>query len=85
MSIKSFVLRRWASAFSSGLPANSGLKCNQFNCGNGPGCAGGKTGCAGGPEGITGCTGNTGDTTGEGCGAGSLHQLFTFISDGVII
>ena len=52
-SIQLFVLRRCASASSSGLPANSGLKCDQFNCGAwagwidwvGIGCAGGITSC----------------------------------------
>ena len=28
----SLVLRRWASASSSGFPANTGLKYDQFNC-----------------------------------------------------
>ena len=40
MSIQSFVLRRCASASSSGLPENSGLKCYQFKCGMGTGCFG---------------------------------------------
>ena len=31
VSIKSFVQRRCASASSSGLPSNSGLKCDQFS------------------------------------------------------
>ena len=32
VSIQSFVLSKWASASSSGLPANLGLKWDQFNC-----------------------------------------------------
>ena len=39
VSIQSFILSRCVSASSSGFPANSGLKCDQFNCGTGPGCA----------------------------------------------
>ena len=35
VSIQSFVLSKWASASSSGLPANLGLKWDQFNCGLG--------------------------------------------------
>ena len=64
MFIQSFILRRCASASSSGLPVNSGLKCNQFNCGTraggigcmGIGCAGGTSGCIGG---MGSCTGGT--------------------------
>ena len=33
VSIQSFVLNKWASTSSSGLPENSGLKYDQFNCG----------------------------------------------------
>ena len=33
VSIQSFVLSKCASASFSDLPANSGLKCDQFNCG----------------------------------------------------
>ena len=48
--IQSLVLRRCASASSSGLPANSGLKGDQFNWGIGSGwigCVGGAIGSAG--------------------------------------
>ena len=31
--IQSFVMSRCASTSSSGFPENSGLKCDQFNCG----------------------------------------------------
>ena len=33
VSIQSFVLNKWASTSSSGLPENSVLKYDQFNCG----------------------------------------------------
>ena len=52
---------------SSGLPANSGLKCDQFNWGIGAGWIGGTDGtidCAGS------CTGGTGSTTGGAIGGG---------------
>ena len=55
----------------SGLPANSGIKWDQFNWGITAGligCVGGTTGHAGG---AGGCTGGTGDTTG-GITGGSL-------------
>ena len=32
VSIQSLILSKWASASSSGLPANLGLKWDQFNC-----------------------------------------------------
>ena len=64
VSIQSFILKRCASASSSGLHVNSGLKCDQFNCGT---CAG-WIGCVGiGYIGGTGgCTGGTGGTIGSG-------------------
>ena len=49
VSLQSFVLKRWASASSSGLPENSGLKYDQFNCG----CTGFGTWV----RGAGGCTG----------------------------
>ena len=64
VSIQSLVLRRCASTSLSGLPAISGLKCDQLNCGIGAGligCEGGATSCAGG---ASSCTGGTGGTTG---------------------
>ena len=68
MSIQSFILRRCASASSSGLPAKYGLKCDQFNCGTSAGwigCVGiGYTG------GMGGCTGGKGGMIGGGWGAG---------------
>ena len=64
LSTQSFVLRSWASASSLGLPVNSGLKCDQFICGNRHGCAGGTIGCYGG----------VGGTTGGGCGACGPHS-----------
>ena len=33
MSIQSFVLSKCASTSSSGFPENSGMRCDQFNCG----------------------------------------------------
>ena len=62
VSIQSFILRRCVSTSSSGLPANSGLKCNQFNCSTeagwigcvGIGCAGCTSGCIGGMGSCTG-------------------------------
>ena len=74
VSIQSLVLRRWASASSSGLPMNSGLKWDQFNWGIGSGwigCVGGTIGCGGGAGGCTGgAGGTTGGLTGSGWGAG---------------
>ena len=52
VSIQSFVLSKWASTSSSGLPANLGLKWDQFNCGlwgaSRAKCALGKNGLCGG-------------------------------------
>ena len=85
VSMQSYVLRRCVSTLSSGLPANSGLKWDQFNCGIGPdwtgrttGCVGGTAHCAGGAGGCTGGTGGiTGGITGGGWGVGSpLSALF---------
>ena len=70
VSIWSLVLRRCASASSSGLPVNSGLKCDQFNCGIGAGridCVGGTISCAGG---AGSCMGGAGGTTGRILGGG---------------
>ena len=82
MSIQLLVLRRCASASLSGLPANSGLKCDQFNCGIGAGwigCAGRAIGYAGGTGGA-GCT--TVGTTGSGWGAcGPLSAMSSYIVD----
>ena len=68
MSIQSLVLRRCVSASSSGLPANSGLKWDQFKCGMGPGGTGGTTvyvgGTAGCAVGAGSYKGRTGGTTG---------------------
>ena len=53
--IQSLVLRRCASASSSGLPKKSGLKWDQFNCDRVPGwigCVSGTIGCTGGARGI---------------------------------
>ena len=75
MSIQSFVLRRCVSASSSGFPTNSALKCDQFNCGNEPGCASGITICSGGAGGTTGCTGGMG-----GCACGSPSAIFLISS-----
>ena len=64
VSIQSFFLRRCASTPSSGLPANSSLKHDQFNCGIGAGwkgCVRGTIGCAGG---AISCVGGTGSYTG---------------------
>ena len=75
-SIQSLVLSRCTSASSSGLPANSDLKCDQFNWGIGAGricCVGGVICCAGGVSSCTGGTGGTtGGTTGDGSDAGGL-------------
>ena len=70
MSIKSFVLNKCASASPSALPANSGLKYDQFNGGANPGCAGDTTDYAGGTtQGKTACcaSGCAGCTTGGRC------------------
>ena len=82
VSIQSFVLNNWASASSSGLPANSGLKYNQFNCGiwlitwtgGASGCAELGT-CAGGSCGCIGSgmwAGRDCGCTGSGTWAGGL-------------
>ena len=49
MFIQSLVLSKCASASSSGFPENSGLKCDQFNCGicSAGCCSAGATGGAG--------------------------------------
>ena len=78
--IQSFVLNKCASASSSGLPENSGLKYDQFNCGIWAGGACSNIGlgtCAGGicwcteigicAEGFCGCNG-FGTFTGGFCG-----------------
>ena len=54
VSIQSFVLRRCASISLSSFPANSGLKCDQFNGGTWPGCASHIAGCTGGAGGTAG-------------------------------
>ena len=59
VSIQSFLLRRYASASSSGFPANNGLKSDQFNCGTRPCCSGSTTSCAGVGGDTTGFTGGT--------------------------
>ena len=59
------------------FPANSGSKCDQFNCGTWPSCAGGTTGC---PRGVGGTTGCTGATKGGGCGAVGLPSaVFPYV------
>ena len=63
VSIQSFILSKCASASSLGFPGNSGLKCDQFNCGMC--CAG--TGWSGSIGGWTGCTGF--------CGTCGLEEL----------
>ena len=77
------------SASSSGLPENSGLKCDQFNCGIGAGwndyvgepihCAGSITSCM---SGTGGCTAGVSGVTGGGCSAGGAGSpssaIFTY-------
>ena len=87
VSIQSLVLRRCDSTSSSDLPANSGLKWDQFNCGTGPGWTGGITGCVGRTTGCAGvagsCTGGTVGTTGGVTGVAEvwvlLHQPYLCI------
>ena len=67
VSIQSFVLNRGATASSSGLPENSGLKWDQFNCGIWTEGAGGNIGLGTCAEGFCGCTG-FGTCTGGFCG-----------------
>ena len=77
VSIQSFVLRRCASASSSGLPVNSGLKCDQFNCGI---CCigyvgadtGSYTGCIIGACGAGAC--------GAGDAGGAVNPVSTIVS-----
>ena len=73
MSIQLLAIRKCASASLSGLPANSGLKCNEFNYGIRTGCIGcirGTLGCTGSiigsVAGIGSCTGGAGGTDGDG-------------------
>ena len=80
VSILSFILRRCTSTSSSSLPVNSGMKCDQFNCGTWAGligCVG--IGCAGGTISCIGCMGScTGGMTGGGAG-GAPSATFTYI------
>ena len=85
-SVQSLVLQRYASTSLSGLPANSGLKWNQFNWGTGArwiDCVGGIIHCAGGAGSCTGGTGSTtGGTTGGSWGAGGpLSAMSNYIVD----
>ena len=73
VSIQYLLLRGCASISSSGVPANSGLKWNQFNCGILAGCENGTIGSAGG---AGGCTGGTGDTTGGITGVTKVQVVF---------
>ena len=80
VSIQSFVLKRWASAPSSGLPEDFGLKYDQFNWGL-LGCtgtcavcywtciesSGGAGGCSRGEDGCSRGAGSVAGSTGEGC------------------
>ena len=73
-------LRRCASASSSGFPANSGLKCNQFNCGTRAGCIG----CAWGIGGCTGWVGGWGahgpcEAWGGGGAGGPISAILNYI------
>ena len=70
MSIQSFALNRCASTFSSDLPANTSLKCDQFKGSTGPGCTGG----IGDTIGYTGCT--TLCPASSGCCGGTKGGLF---------
>ena len=67
-----FVLKRCTSASLSSFPVNSGLKCDLFNHGTGPGCAGSTASCVGGEGGAAGCAGDIGG----GCGAGGSSLAF---------
>ena len=74
--IQSLAQSRWASAYSSGFPENSGLKWDQFRCTTW--CAG-CTGCCGacGSGGSAWSGGGLGVATFCGCSPGSaLPQLF---------
>ena len=57
VSIQSFILNKCAIASSSGLPENSGLKYDQFNCGIFVGRACGCIGLGGLAGGLSGCIG----------------------------
>ena len=69
VSIQSFILRRCASASSSGFPENSGLKCDQYNCGT-------WTGWIDCTRGIGGCTGWV-------CGWGASGACSAYGAEGV--
>ena len=96
MSTQSLVLKKCASGSLSGFSANSGLKCDQFNCSAAHFCAIGSgctTGCMRGAGGSTGCTGSMESTTGGGFGVGDnssppsaiLTNLGQFVKNLVII
>ena len=72
VSIQSFALSKYASASSLGFPANSGLKCDQVNCGICCiGCLG--TSWFGATGSCTGCWGACGAwRAGTGGGTGSV-------------
>ena len=74
-------LKRCASLSSSGLPVDSGLKCDQFNWGTGAGwigCVGGMISCVGGAGSCKGGTGGTtGGTTEGGWGTGGSPSMMS--------
>ena len=61
------------------------LQCEQFDCGNGPGCASGTTSCAGSAGNTTGCAGIQGVLQVVVVVLVDFHQAFFFISDGGMI
>ena len=83
-SIQSFILRRCASASSSGLPANFRLKCDQFNCGiccigsAGIGWLGGIGSCTEGAFGAGACGAGGAGGAGRACGLASAIVGYIF-------
>ena len=67
ISIQSFVVNKWTSTSSSGLPENSGLKYDQFNCGIWTGGVGGNIGLGTGTGGFCSCI-RSGSCAGGFCG-----------------
>ena len=71
MSIQSFILSRCASASSSGFPKNSGLKCDEFNCGM---CCTSYAGCCGWGGWVVGGAGTAG-----ACGPASAIFILYYV------
>ena len=73
--------KKMSSASLFGLPANSHLKCDQFNCCDGPGCVHGTAFYTGNASGTTSCIWGR---TGGSVVLVVLHQPFyLFLNEGM--